>query len=92
MGLLGEALFLFLGKFKNASQTGPDCFVASQDNQDGACVSRRPVAWAWARDPLEKLFADIWKRGMIALEGRRSSFRGRMVSYGDIVGQAEASD
>ena len=37
MGLLGEALFLFLGKFKNASQTGPDRFVASPDNQDGAC-------------------------------------------------------
>ena len=42
MGLLGEALFLFLGKFKNASQTGPDRFVASPDNQDGACVFPSP--------------------------------------------------
>ena len=36
MGLFGEALFLFLGEFKNASQMGPDRFVASPDNQDGA--------------------------------------------------------
>ena len=42
MGLLGEALFLFLGEFKNASQTGPDRFVASPDNQDGACVFPSP--------------------------------------------------
>ena len=42
MGLLGEALFLFLGKFKNASQTGPDRLVASPDNQDGACVFPSP--------------------------------------------------
>ena len=89
MGLLGEALFLFLGEFKNASQMGPDRFVASPDNQDGACVSRRPVAWAWARGILEKPFADRGKRGMIALEGRRSSFRGRMVSYGDMTEQKE---
>ena len=42
MGLLGEALFLFLGEFnlgefKNASQTGPDRFVAGPDKPDGAC-------------------------------------------------------
>ena len=37
MGLLGEALFLCLGEFKNASQASPDRPVASPDNQDGAC-------------------------------------------------------
>ena len=83
MGLLGEALFLFLGKFKNASQTGPDRFVASPDNQDGTCFSLCEAAWAWARDLLEKPFAVRGKRGMIALEGRRSSFRGRMDPCGD---------
>ena len=42
MGLLGEALFLFLGEFKNASQTGPDRFVASPDKPDGACFFPSP--------------------------------------------------
>ena len=36
-----RGLFLFLGEFKNASQAGPDRFVASPDNQDGACVLPR---------------------------------------------------
>ena len=31
MGLLGEALFLFLGEFRNVSQASPD-------KPDGACV------------------------------------------------------
>ena len=38
MGLLGEALFSFLGEFRNASQASPDRFVASPDKPDGACV------------------------------------------------------
>ena len=41
------------------------------------------AVWAWARDLLEKPFAVRGKRGMIALEGRRSSFRGRMDPCGD---------
>ena len=54
MGLLGEALFLFLDKFKNASQTGPDRFVASPDNQDGACVFPSPGCLGMGKGSFEK--------------------------------------
>ena len=67
-----RGLFLFLGEFKNASQAGPDRFVASPDNQDGACVFPRIGCLTLARGILEKSLADRGKRGMIALEGRRS--------------------
>ena len=70
-------------------QTGPDCFVACPDKPDGACVFTSPGCLGMAKDILEKPFAKGEKRGMIALEGRRSSFRGRMGPCGDMTEQKE---
>ena len=95
MGLLGEALFLFLGELLGLRETLPrQARIASwqaRTSQTVPAFSLCEAAWALARDPLEKSFADRGERGMIALEGRRSSFRGRMGPCGNIVGQAEAN-
>ena len=72
MGLLGEALFLFLGELLGLRETLPR---QARTSQTAPAFSLCEAAWALARDPLEKSFADRGERGMIALEGRRSSFR-----------------
>lgn len=73
---LGEAFFLFLGEFLSLRETLPmQARIASWQariSQTEPAFSLCEAAWAWARDILEKPFADLWKRGMIALEGRRS--------------------
>ena len=80
MGLLGEAFFLCLGELLGLRETLPR---QARTSQTAPAFSLCEAAWALARDPLGKSSADWGKRGMIAPEGRRSSFRGRMGPCGD---------